>query len=82
MSGESDSEGMGPIAHHNVVVLTTRGEAEMDTIVASPELRGLIWRRLDETHALVDPTAVMLIYERLESVGISASVGELKTDAT
>lgn len=77
VSGENDSEGIEPIAHHNVVVLTTRGVAEMDTIVASPALRGLIWRRLDSTHALVDPTAVMLIFERLESVGISASVGEL-----
>lgn len=77
MSGESDSEGREPIAHHNVVVLTTRGAAEMDTIVASAELRGLVWRRLDATHALIDPTAVMTIFERLESVGISASIGEI-----
>lgn len=77
MSAESESEEVGPIAHHNVAVLQTRDRAEMDTIVGTPALRGLVWRRLDDTHALVDPTAVLTLYERLEVVGISATVGEL-----
>lgn len=77
MSGESESEEVGPIAHHNVAVLQTRDRAEMDTIVGTPALRGLIWRRLDDTHALVDPTAVLALNERLVAIGVNATVGEL-----
>lgn len=77
MSAENEAEEKEPIAHQNVVVLTTENAAGMDTLVDNPEFRGLIWRRLDATHALVDPTATMTMFERLEEAGISASVGEL-----
>lgn len=79
MSEENAAEDREPIAHQNVVVLTTQDAAELDALVENPEFRGLIWRRLDATHALADPTAIMTIFERLEAAGISASVGELSS---
>lgn len=79
MSEENAAEEREPIAHQNVVVLTTHDAAEMDVLVENPAFRGLIWRRLDATHALVDPTAIMTIFERLEAAGVSASVGELSS---
>lgn len=79
MSAENEAEEKEPIAHQNVVVLMTQDGAGMDTLVDNPEFRGLIWRRLDATHALVDPTATMTMFERLEAAGIAASVGELSS---
>lgn len=81
MSAETTAEEKEPISHQNVVVLTTKNGAQMDTLVDDPEFRGLIWRRLDATHALVDPTATKTMFERLEAAGIPASVGELSSPA-
>lgn len=67
----------GPVAHTNVALFTARSADELDKIVAQPDLRGLIWHRLDETRALVDPTSVRLFYERMVSLGFAVSVGEL-----
>ncbi len=77
MSTPNEEEEREPIAHHNVVVLSTGNADEMDALISMPSLRGLIWRRLDDTYALVDPTAINLIHERLASVNISVTVGEL-----
>lgn len=79
VSAEKEANDKEPIAHQNVVVITTEDAAEMDVLVDDPQFRGLIWRRLDATHALVDPTAALTMFERLNAAGISASVGELSS---
>src|SRR5690625_5274535 len=79
VSEENAAEDREPIAHQNVVVLTTQDAAELDALVGTPEPRGFIWRRLDATQASADPTAIMTIVERLAAAGISASGGELSS---
>ena len=77
MEEESTSETAGPVAHNNVALFTVRSSSVMDRLLSEPGLRGLIWHRLDATRAIVDPTSVGLLHERLRSLGISVSVGDL-----
>lgn len=76
---ETTSGTAGPVAHNNVALFTARSAEELERVVAHPELRGLVWHRLDETHALVDPTSVRLFHERLAALGIALRVGELSS---
>lgn len=59
------------VAHHNLAVLTTEDASTMDALLSRSEVRALVWRRLDETHALVDTERIQLLIRRLKSVGHS-----------
>lgn len=76
MDHERSDDGHEPIAHTNVVLFRARSHAELDRIVAREELRGLVWRRLDATRALIDSTMARVFFERLEALGFQAAVGD------
>lgn len=73
------SEGMpeqvdSPVAHRNVALLRAQSAEEMEAIVESERLRGLVWKRLDPCTAVVDPTMVRTLLRRLDEMGIRAGV--------
>jgi hypothetical protein len=53
------------VAHHNLAIIVAADDATMDEVLQIPELRALIWRRLDETRALVDPERIASLRKRL-----------------
>lgn len=53
------------VAHHNLAILVAADDATMDEVLQIPELRALIWRRLDDTRALVDPERLATLRKRL-----------------
>lgn len=57
------------VAHHNVAVLTTTDKTTMDEIVGRAELRSLVWKRLDDTRALVDTGRIQLLIRRMREAG-------------
>lgn len=57
------------VAHHHVVVLTTPDAATLDALLERPDVRGLVWKRLDETRALVDAERMALVRKRLTEQG-------------
>jgi len=57
------------VAHHNVVVLRTPDPATMDELLSRTDVRGLVWKRLDETRALVDVERLALVRKRLTEQG-------------
>lgn len=57
------------VAHHNVAVLTTVDKITLDEILGKAELRSLIWKRLDDTHALVDSERIQLLIRRMKTAG-------------
>ena len=64
------------VAHHNVAVLTTEDATTMDALLSRSEIRALVWRRLDKTHALVDTERIQLLIRRLKAVGHSPRFSE------
>ena len=50
-------------------MLTTTDKATMDEVVARAELRPLVWKRLDATHALVDTGRIQLLIRRMREAG-------------
>lgn len=81
MDHERNDDGHEPIAHTNVLLFRARSSDELDRIVQKEELRGLIWRRLDATRALVDSTMARVFFERLEALGFHASIGDIAPKA-
>jgi hypothetical protein len=61
----------GPVAHYNVTLLMLNDRATLDALMVNPEIRSLIWTRLDETRALVDPDRLRLLRDRLRKLGIT-----------
>ena len=57
------------VAHHNVAVLTTVDKITMDEVAGRAELRSLVWKRLDDTHALVDTARIQLLIRRMREAG-------------
>ncbi len=53
------------VAHHNLAILVAADDATMDEVLQIPELRALVWRRLDDTRALVDPERLATLRKRL-----------------
>lgn len=75
MSSEGTQEQVtSPIAHRNVALLRAQSAEDMDTVMGSDRVRGLIWKRLDETTAVVDPTMVRTLLRRLDEMGVRAAV--------
>ncbi len=66
----SDSDA-GYVAHHNVAVISAQDKKTLDAIYKAAGTRALIWKRLDDTHAIVDPTRVSTLVRRLEDGGFS-----------
>lgn len=73
-------EAPGHVAHHNVAVLTTDEKTILDAMLARPEIRGLVWKRLDDRHALVDTEHIQQLIERLRAIGHSARFSERLVD--
>ena len=65
------NEHTGSVAHHNVAVVTTRDKVTMDAILGYAEIRALVWKRLDATHAIVDADRVRTLMKRLKEIGHS-----------
>lgn len=57
------------VAHHNLAVLSTEDATTLDELLSRSEIRSLVWKRLDETHALVDTERIQLLIRRLKAVG-------------
>lgn len=57
------------VAHHNLAVLSTEDAATLDELLSRSEVRALIWKRLDERHALVDTERIQLLIRRLKAIG-------------
>lgn len=68
-SGEERALHEQVVAHHNVVLLRTREPGGVDALLADPEMRGMIWMRLDDRQALVDPSRVGRLRSRLTRLG-------------
>ena len=62
------------IKHHNVAVLTVPDKETLDELVAQANVRSLIWKRLDDTRALVDSGRVELLRRRLSTMGHPARI--------
>ncbi len=41
----------------------------MDELLSRSEIRALVWKRLDDRHALVDTERLQLLIRRLKAVG-------------
>lgn len=41
----------------------------MDELLSRSEVRSLVWKRLDERHALVDTERIQLLIRRLKAIG-------------
>jgi len=57
------------VAHHNVTLLKVDDAVTLDALIARPEIRALIWSRLDGTRAVVDSTRLRLLTQRLRAAG-------------
>jgi hypothetical protein len=62
----------GPVSHRNVALLVVDDGAQLDAWLERPEIRALVWKRLDANNALVDPDRVALVVRRLRESGVSA----------
>jgi hypothetical protein len=69
-------EHTGYVAHHNVAVLTTEDKTMLDAMLSRPEIRGLVWKRLDDVHALVDTERLQQLIQRLRALGHSPRFSE------
>ena len=69
--GYVSNDGAGHVAHHNLTVMTTDDAATMEAFLARPDVRALVWKRLDDTHALVDTEQVSVLVGRLKQLGYS-----------
>ena len=69
------------IAHHNVALLRTREPGGVDAILADPEIRGIVWMRLDDRRALVDPERIGRLRRRLLKLGLHPYFSERLDDA-
>lgn len=69
------------VAHHNVALLRTREAGGIDALLADPEMRGLIWHRIDDRNALVDPERVSRLRRRLLKLGLHPLFAEAIDDA-
>lgn len=58
------------IAHENVCLLELGSKEALDSLIVEPSIRPIIWTRLDETRALVDPTGVHDLLQRLEKLNV------------
>jgi hypothetical protein len=74
-----DTTQTDPISHFHVALLDLEDAGRMDAVLARPELRGLIWKRLDATRALVDPGRVHTLQARLTAAGVPARLSGLRT---
>jgi len=63
------AEQPGHVAHHNVAVLTAEDGTTMDAMLGRAEIRALVWKRLDERHAVVDSERLQLLISRLKTLG-------------
>ena len=59
------------IAHHNLTLMTTDDDVSMERFLSEPGIRGLIWKRLDKTRALVDTDRLSYLIARLKKLGYS-----------
>jgi len=57
------------VAHHNLAVLTTEDETTLDALLARSEIRSLVSKRLDATHALVETGRIRLLMRRIRDTG-------------
>lgn len=64
------------VAHHNLAVLSTEDATTMDSLLSRSEVRSLVWKRLDSTHALVDTERIQLLIRRLKQAGHSPRFSE------
>jgi hypothetical protein len=64
------------VAHHNLAVLSTEDAATMDALLSHTDVRSLVWKRLDATHALVDTERIQLLIRRLKDIGHSPRFSE------
>ncbi|TVQ98075.1 MAG: hypothetical protein EA398_13745 [Deltaproteobacteria bacterium] len=69
------------VAHHNVALLRTRDAGGIDALLADDELRGLIWYRIDDRSALVDPERIGRLRRRLLKIGLHPLFAEAIDDA-
>lgn len=58
------------IAHENVCLLELESPKDLDKLMATPSVRAIVWTRLDKTRALVDPTRVHDLIDRLDELDI------------
>jgi hypothetical protein len=70
-------ESAGHVAHHNVTILTTEDAATLEALLVRPEIRSLVWKRLDKTRALVDTARVQTLARRLRDLGHSPRFSSL-----
>ena len=70
-------ETAGHVAHHNVTVLTAEDATTLEVFLSRPEIRSLIWKRLDDTRALVDTARVHILARRLRDLGHSPRFSSL-----
>ena len=73
----ADQEEASHVAHHNLTLLTTDDKASMEAFLMEPRIRALVWKRLDDTHALVDSERVQLLARRLKRLGYSPRFARL-----
>lgn len=66
----------GYVAHHNVAVLTADDKTMLDAMLSRPEIRSLVWKRLDDVHALVDTEHMQQLIQRLRALGHSPRFAE------
>ena len=57
------------VAHHNVTLMTTDDKVSMDAVLADPVVRSIVWKRLDDTHALVDTERTPELVQLLANTG-------------
>lgn len=65
----------GAVTHHNVTVLRGPDAATIDTLLARPELRALIWCRLDDRRVLVDSSRLLTLTNTLTRLGLAPLEG-------
>lgn len=68
---DETDEKPGHVAHYNVTLLSLNDKGALDALMHNPETRALIWTRLDDHRALVDPDRVRLLRERLRKFGLA-----------
>jgi hypothetical protein len=73
-------ENPGHVAHHNVAVMTTEDKTMLDAMLSRPEIRPLVWKRLDDTHALVDTEHRQQLLARLRGLGYTPRFSERLPD--
>ena len=66
---ESLSDELAHVSHHNLTVLTTDDATTMEALLARPDVRALVWKRLDATRALVDTERLSVLVKRLKDLG-------------